>query len=62
MTRWMWLALWGSIQLFFIAAMSLTTVRVQQIYRIVRRQEQSCRRSVSEVKEIAASITHEAKP
>lgn len=56
MTRWIWFALWASIQLFFVASLGLVLVRVQQIYRIVRRYEASCRRSVTEVKQVEASM------
>lgn len=55
MNRWMWLALWASIQLFFISSLGMVLVRVQQIYRIVRRYESSCRRSVAEAKAIAST-------
>lgn len=53
----MWLAIWGSIQLFFISSFSWLLWRVEQVYRIVRRHEASCRRSVSEIKHLEASIT-----
>ena len=55
-----WLAIWASIQLFFITSFSLLLVRVQQIYRIVRRQEKSCRSSLAEVRLIEASMAETA--
>lgn len=62
MTRWMWLALWASIQLFFITSLGTVLIRVQQIYRIVSRHEASCRRSVKEVQQIEASISNGDHP
>jgi hypothetical protein len=59
MNRWMWLALWVSVQLFFIASLSWVLVRVEQVYRLVRRYEASCRQSVGKVKEIEAAIVNE---
>ena len=51
-----WLALWGSIQIFLISLLSATFWRVQQIYRSMKRLESNCRRSVKVVKDAEAAI------